>query len=180
MGRLPKHDARIELTVKRDTPSSLPPELHQVSAISDLSDAEVFTMWVSALMELRRREILRSFNTPTGDYAEWLVARTLGLTLENNSRSGFDAVGPDGTRYQIKARWLATPKSNRQLSVIRNLDADPFDYLIVVLFGPGFEITECWQIPIDVVRKHARYVAHVNGHRLLARGALLADPGTVR
>jgi hypothetical protein len=148
--------------------------------MSNLSDAEVFSMWVSTLMELRRRGILRSFNTPTGDYAEWLVARTLGLTLENNSRSGFDAVSRDGTRYQIKARWLATPKANRQLSFIRNLDADPFDYLIVVLFGPGFDITECWQIPIDIVRKHARYVAHVNGHRLFARGALLADPGTVR
>lgn len=77
---------------------------------------------------LRRRGILRSDNTPTGDYAEWLVARSLGLTLENNSTSGYDATNPDGTRYQIKARRLVTPKTSRQLSPLRRLDQDPFDY----------------------------------------------------
>ncbi len=129
---------------------------------------------------LRRRGILRSDNTPTGDYAEWLVARSLGLTLENNSKSGYDATNPDGTRYQIKARRLVTPKTSRQLSPLRRLDQDPFDYLIVVLFGPGFEVHECWQIPIEVVRAHAVYREHVNGHILHARGAVLADDTSTR
>lgn len=150
------------------------------SALAHLPDQEVFRLWVSTLTELRRRGILRSFNTPTGDYAEWLVANSLGLTLASNSKSGYDALGPDSTRYQIKARWLATPKSTRQLSFIRNLDDDPFDFLIIVLFGADFNVLECWQIPINVVREHARYVAHVNGHRLMASGALLADQRVLR
>lgn len=148
--------------------------------IAELPDQEVFRLWVSTLIELRRRSILRSFNTSTGDYAEWLVANALGPSLENNSTAGYDAVEPDGTRYQIKARWLATPKSSRQLGFIRDLDGDPFDFLIVVLFGPEFSVAECWQIPINVVRTHARYVAYVNGHRLIARGAVLNDPRTRR
>jgi hypothetical protein len=148
--------------------------------LSNLTDQRLFGVWVSAMAELRRRGILRSDNTPTGDYAEWLVANALGLTLEGNSTSGFDARAEDGTRYQIKARRLVTPATSRQLSAIRNLDGDPFDHLIIVLFGPAFEVQECWQVPVGVVRKHARYRAHVNGHVLHARGAVLADPRSIR
>ncbi len=153
------------------------------SVLSDLtqfSDEEVFATWVAAMRELRRRDILRSDNTPTGDYAEWLVATRLGLVLEGNATSGFDARGPDGTRYQIKARRLPTAKTSRQLSALRNLDQDPFDVLIVVLFTSAFEVFECWKIPITVVREHAKYRSHVNGHILHARGAVLADERTVR
>jgi hypothetical protein len=113
-------------------------------------------------------------------YAEWLIAKALGPTHGANSTAGYYAVGPDGTRYQIKARWLAKPKTGLQLSFIGNLDADPFDYLTDVLFGPDFHVAERRQIPVDVVPEHARYVAHANGHRLVDRGSVLADPGTSR
>lgn len=149
-------------------PSALP-------TLTELTDREVLALWASTMTELQRRGILRSDNTPTGDYAEWIVSQALGLSLEGNSKSGYDAVGPDGTRYQIKARRLATAKTSRQLSALRNLDQDPFDFLIIVLFGPSFDVLECWQVPVDVVRERATYVAHVNGHRLLARGAVLTD-----
>lgn len=149
-------------------------------SLTELSDREVLALWAETMTELQRRGILRSDNTPTGDYAEWLVSQSLGLSLENNAKAGYDAVSTDGTRYQIKARRLATAKTSRQLSFIRNLDQDPFDFLIVVLFGPAFDVLECWQVPIEVVREHATYVAHVNGHRLHARGAVLSDPQVKR
>lgn len=148
--------------------------------LTELTDQQVFATWAAAMAELKRRGIVRSDNTPTGDYAEWLIASRLGLTLEGNSQAGYDAVDLDGTRYQIKARRLPTPKTSRQLSTIRNLDKDPFDKLIAVLFGPAFEVLECWQIPIELVREHATYRTHVNGHTLFARGAVLADERTVR
>ncbi len=150
------------------------------SQLRHLSDLEVLATWTAAMQELRRRDILRSDNTPTGDYAEWLVATRLGLVLEPNSKSGFDAKGSDGIRYQIKARRLATAKTSRQLSPIRNLDHNPFDFLIVVLFGPRFDVLECCQIPLEVVREHAKYRSHVNGHILHARGAVLEDERTVK
>jgi hypothetical protein len=159
------------------TPDSSAPPLPDLRS---LTDREVFATWVAAMTELRRRGIIRSDNTPTGDYAEWLVASRLGLVLEANSQSGYDAIGPDGVRYQIKARRLATTKSSRQLSTIRNLDKDPFDMPIAVIFGPAFEVLECWQIPIKVVREHTTYRAHVNGHTLFAAGPVLADERTVR
>jgi hypothetical protein len=149
-------------------------------SLTELSDREVLAIWASTMTELQRRGILRSDNTPTGDYAEWLVSKTLGLALEGNSMAGYDAIGPDGTRYQIKARRLVTAKTSRQLSALRNLDQDPFDFLIMVLFGPAFDVLECWQVPVDVVREHADWTQHVNGHRLHARGAVLSDPRTIR
>ncbi len=78
-------------------------------------------------------------------------------------------------KYQIKARRLASPATSRQLSTIRNLDQEGFDHLIVVLFGPRFEVTGCWQIPISVVHRYATYQKHVNGHILHATEAVLAD-----
>lgn len=148
--------------------------------LTHASDHEILALWVTAMKELRRRGIIRSDNTPTGDYAEWLVARSLGLTLAGNAMAGYDAIGPDKARYQIKARRLVTPKTSRQLSPLRKLDQNPFDYVIVVLFGPEFDVQECWQIPIDVVREYAVYREHVNGHILYASGAALADGRTTR
>ena len=148
--------------------------------LADLSDREVLALWAGTMTELQRRGILRSDNTPTGDYGEWIAAQALGLVLEANANAGYDAVGPNGARYQIKARRLMTKKTSRQLSAIRNLDQDPFDYLIIVLFGPSFDVLECWQVPIDVVRKYAIYTPHVNGHRLHAPGAVLSDPRVAR
>jgi hypothetical protein len=148
--------------------------------VQDMSDREILALWAGTMTELQWRGILRSDNSPTGDYAEWIVSQALGLKLEGNSTAGYDAVGPDGMRYQIKARRLMTAKTSRQLSAIRNLDKDPFDYLIIVLFGPTFDVLECWQVPVEVVREHAVWTQHVNGHRLHARGAVLSDPRTIR
>lgn len=146
----------------------------------DMSDREILALWAGTMTELQRRGILRSDNSPTGDYAEWIVSKALGLSLEGNSTAGYDAVGPDGTRYQIKARRLMTAKTSRQLSAIRNLDKDPFDYLVIVLFGPTFDVLECWQVPIEVVREYAGENLYVNAHRLHASGAVLKDPRTIR
>lgn len=148
--------------------------------LSDMSTEELLALWSSSMGELYGRGMIRSFNNPVADYAEGLVAKLLGLTLAASSTSGYDAIGPDGLRYQIKARRLVSPNASRQLGMLRRLDQDPFDYLIVVLFRPNFELQEIWKIPIDLVRKHASYRAHTNAHVLHARGAVLSDPRAVR
>lgn len=151
-----------------------------IPSLENFSDRQVLALWASTMSELKLRGILRSDNTPTGDYAEWVVSEALGMLLEAKSKTGFDATDTNGLRYQIKARRLMTPKTPRHLSVLRNLDGDPFDFLIIVLFGPTFDVLECWQVPIEVVRKHATYIAYVNAHRLIARGPVLNDPQTKR
>ena len=150
------------------------------SQLAEMTDAELLALWSSVMDELRHRGVIRSSNNPTADYAEYVVANKLGLQLASNSTAGYDALAPDGKRFQIKGRRLATAKTSRQLSGLRNLNTDCFDYLVIVLFGPAFELQEIWQLPIDLVREHAKYREHVNAHILHAQGAAFSDPRAVR
>lgn len=59
---------------------------------------------------------------------------------------------------------------------MRNLDAQGFDELVIVIFDESFYVTDAYLIPYNVVSEYASYRAHVNGHVLHARGALLSDP----
>ena len=89
--------------------------------------------------------IVRTYNSPVGDYAEWLVSTKLRLELQQNSAAGFDALDKaTGLRYQIKSRWMHPGKNSRQLNVIRDYEKKPFDYLIAVIFGVSFDVEEAY------------------------------------
>ena len=138
----------------------------------------LMNQYARILTELNDRHVVRTYNSPVGDFGEWLVAQKLGLTLERNSAKGLDAIGPDGLRYQIKCRWERSDHptvSSRELGVIRNLDENQFDYLIVVIFDRSFCIKEAYSIPHDIIQHYALYRRHVNGHILLANGPVLED-----
>lgn len=138
----------------------------------------LMNQYARILTELNDRHVVRTYNSPVGDFGEWLVSQKLGLTLERNSAKGLDAIGPDGLRYQIKCRWERSDHptvNSRELSVIRNLDENQFDYLIVVIFDRSFCIKEAYSIPHDIIQRYALYRRHVNGHILLADGPVLED-----
>ena len=127
----------------------------------------LMNQYARILTELNDRHVVRTYNSPVGDFGEWLVAQKLGLTLERNSAKGLDAIDPDGLRYQIKCRWERSDHptvSSRELSVIRNLDKKQFDYLIVVIFDRSFCIKEAYSIPHDIIQRYALYRHHVNGN----------------
>jgi hypothetical protein len=143
---------------------------------TDVDNAELLALWSRVMAELKRRGLVRTANNPVADYAEHLVAKHLGLTLQDNNHAAYDAIAPDGTRYQIKGRRMTRHRSSRQLGVIRNLDQHGFDVLAIVLFESTFAVVGIWTVPYDVVREHAVYKSHVNGHVLHARSSLLNDP----
>ena len=58
------------------------------------STLELMNMYAEILTELKGRKVVRTYNSPVGDYAEWLVATKLGLILEHNSTKGYDAYDP--------------------------------------------------------------------------------------
>lgn len=67
--------------------------------LKTLSVNELLKLHAGVLDELRLREIIRSSNGPSGDYAEILFSRSFGWNLENNSSAGYDAVDERGTRW---------------------------------------------------------------------------------
>lgn len=150
-------------------------ELHQ------LTDAELARLWAEVMTELRARDLVRSANNPVADFSERIAADRLSLTLvENKSAKGFDAVDSSGQRYQIKGRRLTPQNGSRQLSAIRDLGDQQFDFLVAVIFDQWLRLAEMWKIPHHVVEPHARYSKHVRAHLLNAKGPVLSHPDVVR
>jgi hypothetical protein len=134
--------------------------------------------WAAIMRELRRREAIRSENNPTGDLAEALVAEHFEVELEPSSTKGFDLCLPDGTRVQVKGRRRTLRSKPSHYGQMRNLDQDPFDDLVVVLFDEEFEVESCHRMPIAAVIRLARYSSHTNAWRLpLIKGARAEEHG---
>lgn len=137
---------------------------------------ELLGYFADVLEELKQREVIRTRNNPVADYAEWLATQSLGLSLEPNSRAGYDAINKRGERFQIKSRRLDPSNKSRQRSVIRNLEVKEFDYLIGILFEKDFTVKEAYKIPHEIIEDYARFNKHVNGYFLNLRGKVLEDP----
>lgn len=60
-------------------------------ALGYYSVNQLLKLYADVLVELKKRNVVRSSNNPVSDFCEWLVADSLGLTLQPNSTSGFDA-----------------------------------------------------------------------------------------
>ena len=141
---------------------------------STLCVTELLSAHCAILDELRKRDIVRSKNNPTGDYAEWLVSTKLGLRLENKSAKGWDAIDANGVRSQIKGRRVTPDNPSTQLSVIRDLDSKDFDILIAVVFDEAWCVRSAAKIPHDVVSKLATFRKHVNGHVMHLRPSVFS------
>ena len=140
------------------------------SLIQEMTVGELLTSHVQIEDALRVREVLRSANKPSGDFAEHLFCTAFNWTRASNSQRGYDARGEDGSRYQIKGRRLdrhSTPSP--QLSAIRNLADKPFDILAAVLFSHYYGVLRAALISWSVVKRKARYQAHTNSHILVLR-----------
>ena len=116
------------------------------------------------LNSLNASGVVRTYNSPVGDYAEWLVSSKMNLVLEKNSEKGYDALDKNtGIRYQVKSRWMHPGKNSRQLNVIRNYNDNQFEYLIAVVFGEAFDVVEAYKIPHEVIKEYFRPNKHQNG-----------------
>jgi hypothetical protein len=124
------------------------------------------------LAELRRRNVVRSANSPTGDYSELLFSKAFGWNLSSNSSADADAFDSDGIRYQIKCRKLVTPKGSRQLGFIRRLPDKPFDRLAAVLLDGKFRVLRAAIIPYEEVAPRAAYVDSVKAWRFILRDSV--------
>lgn len=139
------------------------------------SDKQLLELYGSIMSVLRERGLLRTANNPAADYAEYLVARKLGLYLAHNCNACYDAESKTHVKYQIKSRRITSVNSSKQLGVIRNLETANFHYLIAVIFDEFFNVLDVYQIPKKIISKYARYSEHQHGHILTLRGKILED-----
>lgn len=151
-----------------------------ISPVSDqvrsLSVAELLVLHAQIGEELRGRGVVRSANNPTGDLAEYLFCRAFGWKQAPNSERGYDAIGPDGARYQIKGRRVHRRNRSRQLSAIRDIGGGHFDVLAGVLFDDDFNVVKAALIPIAFVVERSSYVAHTNSNKFMLRDDVWTAP----
>lgn len=119
--------------------------------------------------ELRDRKILTTSNAPLGDYAEWLFRKAFHWEPAGNSNKDVDAIGSDGTRYQIKARRIHPRNKSRQLGALRRLDEQNFDILAAVLFDENYTVMRAALIPYQLVFENAKRVEATNSWRFYLR-----------
>jgi len=143
--------------------------------LGEFTTSDLFKYFADILDELIERGIVRTHNNPVVDYAEWLVAQSFDLSLEHNSKSGYDAINNREERFQIKSRRFNLNNKSRKLGVIRNYKKKGFDYLIGVLFEKDFTVREAYKIPHKIIKNYARFSKHQNGYILYLRGEILKD-----
>ena len=76
--------------------------------VTKLTVLENLWLFADVLEYLKFKEVTRSLNNPTGDYAEWLSAKVFDLDLVGVSEKGQDATSRvNGTRNKAHgAPWL--------------------------------------------------------------------------
>ena len=130
-----------------------------------MSELELLQTHGAVIAELRRRGVVRNENNPIGGYTEWLVCNRLGLQAQGNNQAAFDAVDPQGVRYQIKGR--RSNDNTVQFSSIRNLENHGFDFVVAVVFDEDYSIRFAFRIAYAAVPELAKYQAHTNAHLLI-------------
>jgi hypothetical protein len=144
---------------------------------SQLTSPELLKLHAGIAEELRKRGISRSANNPTGELAEYLFCKAFGWTLAGNSMANIDAVGKDGSRYQIKGRRATRHGKARQLSAIRDLAGGHFDFLAGILFSEDYSVFRGAIIPHAIVVERATFVRRTNSHRFILHDDIWNAPG---
>jgi len=146
--------------------------------LQTLTPKQLLQLTGEVIDELISRGIARTGNNPLADYTEWLVATRFGWTLAEPSVQGYDATDPaTNTRYEIKGRRMSPRNPSRQLSAIRAIDGQHFNFLIAIIYDGQFEVQRAMKIPREVVQRVGRHSQHTNSVILHARESLLQESG---
>lgn len=139
-------------------PSSKPPRKLDVTR---WSDPNLLETWGRIMVELRRREIVRSGNSPIGDLAERIVEDQYGGKRAPANTTAYD-VKVGKRKLQVKAIRM-TKNRGMSLSPIRS---QKYNAVVVVVFDELLHVREMWELPRRAVKECGRYSEHVNGHIL--------------
>ena len=145
--------------------------------VAELTAPELLALYARLAEELRTRGITRSANSPTGDLAEYLFCKAFGWKQTGNSHANVDAIGSDGTRYQIKGRRITRYNNSRQLSAIRDLGGGHFDFIAGVLFNEHYTVMRAALIPHSIAVERATFVERTNSHKFLLHDDVWIAPG---
>jgi len=122
------------------------------------------------------RGVTRSSYNPVADLSEILFCIAFGWQPSDKLNKGYDACDPQTElQYEINVKRMIKHNKSRQVSSIRELEEDHFDFLCVVLFDENYEVLKVAIIPRAVVRQEGKHVTHNNSIRFIARDDVWRD-----
>lgn len=122
---------------------------------------ELLDRYTDVLTELRHRGLVRTYNAPIGDLAEYCAAIVYDGLLAPNSEKSYDLVAVDGRKVQVKVRVRrADTSSSATFSVIRSFD---FDVCLFLLIDSDGEVAAAREWTVQEVRDAGRHKPHING-----------------
>lgn len=127
---------------------------------------ELLATSIAISTELRRRGYVRTGTSLAGELMEHVVAAAYDARLEAPVNAGWDAVTNDGTRIQVKTRFLE-PGARRPFT-FKTLD---FDIAVIVWINAA-SFTIDWAREIPRVELEAIAAPHSAGFRLSASRAM--------
>jgi len=119
-------------------------DAHDPWIASQRSKAIVRVLEKAKTLDAEYRELTGKPLGVTGEVAEYEAARLLNLDLTVARQAGYDAVGRDGIRYQIKGRRLGAG-SKRSQQVGRIDVSQEFDRVLVVVMDENLEATAIYE-----------------------------------
>lgn len=150
-----------------------------VARLSTTPTRTLLRLYAATLTELLKRGVIRTRNAPAGDLAEELVARAYRGTRAPPSEKSWDVRDVDDRLLQAKCRVVSKRPTRGQLG-LSPFRSFRFDAVVIVLLDQAsYDVVQAVEVPVGVVQEHARYVGHVNGHRLHATAALLSHPDAI-
>ena len=145
-------------------------------AFSGAPAADLLRAYAGILAELRAQDIVRTADSPTGGYAEYLVALALEGTRAPNAAKGWDVATKRYGRVQVKSRVVSGHgRAERQLSHIRNFE---FDYLVIVFFNPDYTVNHAAALRKSTVENTKGTLhTYVGAYTIFATDDFLQQPG---
>lgn len=128
-----------------------------------LTIREMLGLSRGVLLELQRRQVVRTDNAPLGDVAEYLVHAAFGGSLVPNSGKSYDLIDADDRKIQVKARTILHGKPGTQVfSPFRTFD---FDATVFLVFDRNsMDLLRAVEVEAEKVRGEATYRSYVNGY----------------
>jgi uncharacterized protein YqgQ len=122
--------------------------------VSNSEIQKLVTNYIKSRDALKAAGILRTDRNLQGDYAEWIVAKKLNLTLsESTIQKGYDATDDEGKTYQVKSRMVYSVDQQTSFD-FQSLD-HKFDFLIAVFFNKDLDLIKIIKVPYEAVLENA-------------------------
>lgn len=90
----------------------------------------------------------------TGEIGEYEAALKLGCTLQTARTPGHDIIDCDNNRVQVKTRCIRDKKSQRVPTIIKSEEKKEWDYVVLVLLDPNYEVIEILRADKNTVEEH--------------------------